>query len=240
MKFFKKNTACSRSRRGFSLVEVLLALAVLGIAMLSIMGLLNATFESVGRNVMTRQALGVYSALDRAFLATDSILKPDGTSATEQASGSNSSEKKSFDYVYEWTHSKMGKNWNDATFFVCIARRLNPTDDASPQQISQIIYCENAAGTPTQAELTELDSEGAAFFMRVYVSPQLEGRFVEMDSNGEVSAEAYTAGSSLPANAERFALPYLPLTVEIYPFTPGSATTEDQQPVMTQFLVVPR
>lgn len=239
MEFFKKNTVRTRSRRGFSLVEVLLALAVLGIAMLSIMGLLNATFESVGRNVMSRQALGVYSALDRSFSSVSSILKPDG-SAVAEASTSSGSEKKSFDYVYDWVRAKTGKDWNDAAFFVCIARRVNPSDDENPQQVSQIIYCENAAGTPTQAELTELDAEGASFFVRVYLSPQLEGRFVEMDADGEVSTTAYVAGSALPASADRFALPYLPLTVEIYPFSPGSAKTEDQQPVMTQFLVVSR
>lgn len=237
MNFFKKKPF--RSRGGFSLVEVLLALAVLGIAMLSIMGLLNATFESVGRNVMARRALGVYAALDRAFSSVDSVVKPDGSAAVSKT-GSGETEKSSFEYVYDWVHSKTGKDWNDAAFFVCVSRRLNPTDDSAPQQISQIIRCESASGTPSQAELTELDSEGAEFFMRVYLSPQLEGRYVEMNDRGEVSETPYAIGGSLPSTADRFALPYLPLTVEIYPFKPGSATVEDQLPVLTQFMVVSR
>ncbi|MBQ8444789.1 MAG: hypothetical protein IJX22_00185, partial [Opitutales bacterium] len=78
------------------------------------------------------------------------------------------------------------------------------------------------------------------YFMRVYLSPQLEGRYVEMDAKGEVLATQYTVGSSLPSNVDRYALPYLPLTVDIYPYSAGSAETEDQVPVLTQFLVVSR
>lgn len=233
MKIFRKN---NRSRRGFSLVEVLLALAVLGIAMLSVMGLLNATFETVARNVMTRQALGVYSCLDRGLSSVSTVLKPDGSSFVKETQMT----KTSFGYVYDWVRSKTGKNWNDAVFFVCISRRLNPSDDSSPQHVLQLIKCDSASGTPTQAELTELDSEGPAYFVRLYISPQLEGRYVEMDSKGEVQATRYTAGDSLPSSVDSYALPYLPLTADIYPFTPGSAKTEDQVPVLTQFLVLSR
>lgn len=231
--FFRKKI---RSRRGFSLVEVLLALAVLGIAMLSIMGLLNATFESVGRNVMMRQALGVYSCADRSLSSVSSILRPDGSAVVNQSSMT----KSSFDYVYEWLSSRTGKNWNDALFLVCVSRRINATEDSLPQRVMQIIKCDSAAGTPTQAELTALDAEGPTYFLRVYLSPQLEGRYVEMDSKGEVLATQYTAGSSLPADPDRFALPYLPLTVDVYPYSPGSAETEAQIPVLTQFLVLSR
>lgn len=230
--FSKKN----RSRKGFSLVEVLLALAVLGIAMLSVMGLLNATFESVARNVMTRQALGVYSGLDRALSSVSSVIRPDGSSFV----GSGQMTKSSFEYAYEWLRGKTGKDWNDAVFFVCVSRRVNPSDDSSPQHVLQIIKCDSASGTPTQAEMTELDSEGPSYFMRVYLSPQLEGRYVEMNADGEVQPAQYSVGDSLPASADRYALPYLPLTVDIYPFSPGSATTEDQLPVLTQFMVLSR
>ena len=225
-----------RSRKGFSLVEVLLALAVLGIAMLSVMGLLNATFETVGRNIMTRQAIGVYSCADRSLSSVSSVLRPDGSAVVS----AGQMTKPSFDYVYEWLSGKTGKNWDDALFLVCVQRRVNATDDATPQTVMQIIKCDSASGTPTQAELTELDVEGPMYFLRVYLSPQLEGRYVEMDGDGEVLATQYAVGSALPANPERYALPYLPLTVDIYPFSPGSAETEDQLPVLTQFLVLSR
>lgn len=233
MKIFRKK---NRSRRGFSLVEVLLALAVLGIAMLSVMGLLNATFETVAQNVMTRQALGVYSCLDRGLTSVSSILKPDGSAFVKESQMT----KSSFDYVYEWVRAKTGKNWNDAVFLVCISRRVNPSDESTPQHVLQLVKCDSSAGTPTQAELTELDSEGPAYFMRVYLSPQIEGRYVEMDSNGEVQSTQYSVGDSLPSSADNYALPYLALTVDIYPFTPGSAKTEDQLPVLTQYLVLSR
>lgn len=234
MKIFRKK---SRSRGGFSLVEVLLALAVLGIAMLSVMGLLNASFESVARNVMMRRAIGVYSAFDRACTAVSTMLKPSGSA---YVTDEQLQTKSSFEYVYEWVRSKTGSNWNDAAFFVCISRRIAPEDDASPQHVLQIIKCEGASSTPSQAELTELDSEGSAYFMRVYLSPQLEGRYVEMDADGQVLETQYASGGSLPSSADKYALPYLPLTIDIYPFTPGSASVEDQVPVLTQLLVVPR
>lgn len=225
-----------RSRKGFSLVEVLLALAVLGIAMLSVMGLLNATFEMVGRNVMTRQAIGVYSCVDRAFASVPVIIDANGTPVVRDAQMA----KSSFDYVYEWVSSKTGKNWDDALFLVCVSRRLNPTNDSAPQNVFQVIKCNGPSDAPTQAELTQLNSEGPVYLVRVYVSPQLEGRYVEMDNDGEVLATQYTVGASLPSNVERYALPYLPLTVDIYPYTPGSADQEEQLPVLTQYLVLSR
>lgn len=225
-----------RSRKGFSLVEVLLALAVLGVAMLSVMGLLNATFEMVANNVMTRQALGVYSGVDRAFSSVSSILRPDGTAYVKDSQMT----KSSFDYVYEWVSSKTGKNWRDALFLVCISRRLNPSDDSLPQNVLQVIKCDSLSSMPTQAELTELNSEGPAYFLRIYVSPQLEGRYVEMNDKGEVLAAQYSVGDSLPSNVERYALPYLPLTVDIYPYSPGSENDEEQLPVLTQYMVLSR
>ena len=233
MSVFRKKI---RSRKGFSLVEVLLALAVLGIAMLSIMGLLNATFESVGRNVMTRQALGVYSCADRALSSVSSVMRTDGSPVISQSTMT----KPSFDYVYEWLSSKTGKNWNDALFLVCVSRRINATEDSLPQRVLQIIKCDGPTSAPTQAELTSLDAEGPMYFLRVYLSPQLEGRYVEMDAKGEVLSTQYSVGSSLPGNPERYALPYLPLTVDVYPYSPGSAETENQIPVLTQFLVLSR
>lgn len=233
MSVFRKKI---RPRKGFSLVEVLLALAVLGVAMLSIMGLLNATFESVGRNVMMRQALGVYSCADRALSSVSTILRPDGNSVVAQTSMT----KPSFDYVYEWLSSKTGKSWNDALFLVCVSRRINAAEDSLPQRVLQIIKCDGPTSAPTQAELTALDAEGPMYFLRVYLSPQLEGRYVEMDAKGEVLSTQYSVGSSLPGNPEHYALPYLPLTVDVYPYSPGSAETEDQIPVLTQYLVLSR
>lgn len=234
MSIFRKNIRSRR--RGFSLVEVLLALAVLGIAMLSVMGLLNATFETVSRNVITRQALGVYSCLDRALSSVSSVIRSDGSAYVSESQMT----KSSFDYVYDWVHSKTGKNWNDAVFLVCVSRRLNASDDSSPQQLLQIVKCDSSSGTPSQTELNDLDAEGPTYFMRVYLSPQLEGRYVEMNAKGEVQPTQYSVGDSLPSSADYYALPYLPLTVDIYPFTPGSAKTEDQIPVLTQFLVLSR
>lgn len=233
MKFFRSKT---RSRKGFSLVEVLLALAVLGIAMLSIMGLLNATFESVARNVMLRRAIAVYTALDRACSAVSTVIRSDGSSFVTDSAMT----KTSFEYVYEWVRSKTGKDWDDAVFFVCISRRIAPDEDDTPQHVIQIIKCDSDSSTPTQSELNDLDSEGTAFFMRVYLSPQLEGRYTEMDSDGQVLDTQYSTGGSLPSSADKYALPYLPLTVDVYPFTPGSASVEDQVPVMTQLLVISR
>lgn len=233
---FRKNFQTPRSRKAFSLVEVLLALAVLGIAMLSILGLLNATFESVSRNVTTRQALGVYTGVDNAFTSVSSMIKADGSALVSESQMT----KSSFAYVYDWVRAKTGKDWNDALFLVCVSRRLNVSDDTSPQRVLQIIKCESASDLPSQDELNRLDAEGATYLARVYLSPQLEGRHVEMDTKGEVLDSQYSIGASLPANVDAYALPYLPLTVDIYPFAGGSAQNEEQVPALTQFMVVSR
>ncbi len=238
MVFFRKANASRRSRRrgGFSLVEVLLALAVLGIAMLSILGLLNATFESVSRNVMTRQALSVYSCVDNAFSSVSTFIKSDGNTFISESQMT----KPSFDYVYDWVRAKTGKNWNDALFLVCISRRLNANDEGSPQRVLQVMKCDSASDVPTQDELNDLDAEGQTYFLRVYLSPQLRGRYVQMDESGEVASTQYAVGDSLPSNVDTYALPYVPLTVDIYPFSNGATQNENLTPILTQYLVIMR
>lgn len=226
------------SRKGFSLVEVLLALAVLGMAILTIIGLLNATFESVSSNLQTSQALSVYTRLDRAFLNVREFVDTDGKSVISE---NDLKQKTPFDHVYDWVKDKTGSSWDDALFVVCFNRRINPDEDLAPQLITQLIKADSSTSLPSKAELDALDFEGNVYLARIFISPQLDGQRIEMNQRGEVQPSTYSAGSSLPGQADSYALAYLPVTVEVYPYAIGATEqSETQVPIFTQMLVISR
>lgn len=235
----KKNIQITKkcARKGFSLVEVLLALGVLGIAILSIVGLLNAAFDSVSKNLSVSQALGVYSRIDRALGDASDFLTPDGKPFIKRTE----MKKPSFDYIYDWVRDKKDSAWNDALFLTVFSQRINTEDNASPQLVMRVIKSENATDLPTKAQLDALNYEGNVYFVRVSISPQLEGRHVSMNESGEVLLEPYKTGSPLPGTPETYALPYIPLTLEVYPFSVGATKqSEDQHPTLTQTLIFMR
>lgn len=226
----------SRAKRGFSLVEVLLALAVLGMSILTILGLLNAAFDTVGNNIQTSQALTVYETFDRALSNVSEIVDESGRSVYTQ----DSLTKPKFDCVYDWIKSKTGNSWDSAAFFVVFYRRLND-DDSTPQMISQVMYCESSNALPSKDVLDSLNQDGNAFLVRAFISPELDGQYVTMDEKGEVAGTRYSVNSQLPADADQYALPYLPVALEIYPYAIGvSKQSEDQTPIFSQLLILQR
>ena len=225
-------------RRGFSLVEVLLAVAVLGMAILTIVGLLNAAFESVSSNLRTSQALTVYTRLDGALADVREFISPEGQALVSE---NDLKTKPSFDYVYEWLNGKNGTSWDDALFVVCFSRRVNPDSDETPQLVMQAIKADSSQSLPTKDDLDSMDFEGNVYLARVFVSPELEGARVEMNSRGEVLSRTHTQGGTLPSSPDAYALAYLPVTVEIYPFAVGSSRqSESQTPILSQMLVISR
>lgn len=230
--------ARSRRRRGFSLVEVLLAVAVLGMAILTIVGLLNAAFESVSSNLRTSQALTVYTRLDGALADVREFISPEGQALVSE---NDLKTKPSFDYVYEWLNGKNGTSWDDALFVVCFSRRVNPDSDETPQLVMQAIKADSSQSLPTKDDLDSMDFEGNVYLARVFVSPELEGARVEMNSRGEVLSRTHAQGGTLPSSPDAYALAYLPVTVEIYPFAVGSSRqSESQTPILSQMLVISR
>lgn len=228
----------TRSRkRGFSLVEVLLALAVLGMAILTILGLLNAAFDTVSGNLQTSQALTVYGTMDRSLANINEIVDETGRPVVTQSK----MDQPKFDYVYDWIKDKNGKSWESAAFFVVFSRRLNDEEDKTPQMVTQAMYCESSNKMPTKDILDNLNQDGNAFLVRVFISPELEGQNVTMDANGEVANNQYSAGTALPASAKLYALPYLPVTIEVYPFAIGaSKQAADQIPIFSQMSIIMR
>lgn len=237
---FRRSAARGRSRRrrGFSLVEVLLAVAVLGMAILTIVGLLNAAFESVSSNLRTSQALTVYTRLDGALADVREFISPEGQAIVSE---NDLKTKPSFDYVYEWLNGKNGESWDDALFVVCFSRRVNPDSDETPQLVMQAIKADSPQSLPTKDDLDSMDFEGNVYLARIFISPELEGARVEMNSRGEVLSRTHTQGAALPSSPDAYALAYLPVTVEIYPFAVGSSRqSESQTPILSQMLVISR
>lgn len=238
MTLFPKKITVRRFRKGFSLVEVLLALAVLGMSILTIVGLLNAAFESVSSNLQTSQALSVYTRIDRAFSNVREFTDNSGQACVSEA---ELQKKPAFDIIYDWVRDKTGNSWEDALFLVCYHRRINPDEDRAPQLATQLIKADSSEDLPSKGDLDELDYEGNVYLARVFISPQLEGTRIEMNNRGEALNRSYTLGSALPNSPDTYALAYLPVTVEIYPYAVGASKQSDTQtPTFSQMLVISR
>ncbi len=223
--------------RGFSLIEVLLALAVLALGILAIVGLLNATFASVSQNLQTSQALAVYNRLDRAFADITEFSDASGNRVYTK----ESMTKSNFEYVYDLIRGKLGQSWSDALFVVCYNQRINPDDDRAPQLVMNAILADSENSLPSKSELDSLDFEGNVYLVRISVSPNLAGQRVTANSDGEVVDTEYSVGGSLPSSVNNYALAHLPVTIEVYPFAIGvSSQSTTQLPIFTQMLVISR
>ena len=207
-------------------------------SILTIVGLLNAAFESVSSNLQTSQALSVYTRIDRAFSNVREFTDASGKNIVTESESKN---KPAFDIVYDWVRDKTGSDWDDALFLVCYHRRINPDQDRAPQLTTRLIKADSSTDLPTKNDLDELDYEGNVYLARVFVSPQLDGARIEMNNNGEVLSRTYTQGSALPSSPDTYALAYLPVTIEIYPYVVGaSQQSETQTPTFSQMLVISR
>jgi type II secretory pathway pseudopilin PulG len=82
MKSFSKS---SSTRRGFSLVEVTLAIGIVGMAILSLVGILGSTFQQVDDIMQTNRALAGVTRLIGALDNPRSIVYLDSSAATSSA-----------------------------------------------------------------------------------------------------------------------------------------------------------
>lgn len=254
-------------RPGFTLVEVILAVGVVGVALASLIGILTASFQQVDDIMQTNRALtaaqGLVTALDnpRSILkdlsATAGISKNDTAAAylpsiagLDNATG----DAPNFDLVYNLLKSA-DTPANGVWLYVYERKQVIAAGEVIPSAASSA-YKIN--GNPSLIEVVRMTSDefmpdvaqarnviGTPMRVRLTLSRLLVGQRVTLAADtGEPATTTYSAGA-LPSTPDTYALAYLPVVAEFYPHqyetkATFNAASNDQQPVLVQTIVINR
>ena len=231
-------------RSGFSLIEVTLAIGIVGVAILSLVGILGSTFQQVDEIMQTNRAIAgvgrLIGALDnprsivyldasnqsnplgvnRAYLVKDGGLIPplDGGNATAA----------NFDIAYRLLATAKDNDANAVWLYVYerkIVRLEDDKDNAGDYKLSsnpsvmEVAYCSGKNLTMDAA--AGLNIIGTPMRVRLSLSKLLVGQRATINATTfepdatKVPAPPWSA-SPVPAQPSSFALAYLPVVAEFF------------------------
>lgn len=253
-------------RRGFTLVEVILAVGVIGIAIASLIGILATTFQQVDDIMQTNRALtaaqGLVTGLDNPRSVLRDLTVTSGLSHNNTASSylpsrsgidNATGDAPNFDLAYNllkgattidnavWVYVYERKMVTAIAETVVSGSTSNYNLNANPALL-EVVSMANDTFPPDLAQARNVI--GAPMRVRLTVSRLLVGQRVTLDAaTGEPTAATWAVGGALPATPDGYALAYLPIVAEFFPhdYTPP-ATFKDREetPVLTQTIIINR
>jgi hypothetical protein len=253
-------------RPGFSLVEVTLAIGIVGVAILSLVGILGSTFQQVDDIMQTNRALSGVTRLIGALDNPRSIVYLDATGQRVpnnskylmdsglSLDGGNPSVS-NFDIAYRLLQKARDNGDNAVWLYVYERKIVSPDNDKtgdttyglfSNPSMMEVAYCD---GNNLSLEAVfGRNIIGTPMRVRVSLSKLLVGQRTEIDATtlepktNKVAAPPWSA-SPLPANPSAYALAYLPVVVEFFPhdYSPfASFKDKPEAPLLVQNIVISR
>ena len=250
-------------RRGFSLIEVTLAIGILGLAILSLVGILSATFSQVSEIMETNRAL---SGVTRLIGALDNprtivYIKSGDTSPINKFlhQGDPSYDPlpggaPNFDLAYR-LFSRVTPE-TPVWLYVYDRRIVGPNLSGGSETFAitsnpssmEVAFVEGNDFTFDMA--SNRNVVGAPMRVRLTLSQLLRGQRYKVDTlTSEPTKEQMPMTGTLkalPGEPKDYALAYLPVVAEFFPhdFTPptgpGGFTTTEQTPLLIQNIVINR
>lgn len=217
-----------KTRRGFSLIEVILALGVVSASVLALIGILGSTFTSAREIALQHRAINAVTQLDGAFQSASGIV---GLTAGTPADPA-------FDRIYK-TLAAQGALNGSKFVDIFVYQKMDDRSPAVP-----VVFMPSTAGRFTIEETKTAQHEGidtsSVFRMRVRLSLLMKGKLYQLNqSSFEPVQTAWSVGTSLPGTPDEYALAYLPLSVEIFPHDFSGSTDPGNDPDVTKELVRP-
>lgn len=256
----------ARRRRGFTLVEVILAVGVIGIAIASLIGILATTFQQVDDIMQTNRALTAAQALVTGMDNPRSVLRD--LTVTSGLSHNNTADAylprrpgidnatgdaPNFDLAYNllkvattvdnavWVYVYERKMVTAIAETVASGASANYNLNANPA-LSEVVVMTNETFPPDLAQARNVI--GAPMRVRLTVSRLLVGQRVTLDAaTGEPTAATWAVGTALPATPDGYALAYLPIVAEFFPHDytpPATFKAREETPVLTQTIIINR
>jgi len=255
-------------RPGFSLIEVTLAIGVVGIAILSLVGILGSTFQQVDDIMNTNRALAgvtrLIGALDKprtiAYLPVGSTAqntKYINQTGTVTPALDPFSDATDFDLAYRllanatsttpvWVYvydRKLVAAVKDASLDKT-SSALNYNLNANPSVMEVAIAASNNF-TPDM--LATRNVVGTPMRVRLTLSRLLVGQRYTLVASGvnagEPSSTQWTVGTALPSDPKQYALAYLPIVAEFFPhdFSDSAVfNVREENPILVQNIVISR
>jgi uncharacterized protein (TIGR02598 family) len=253
-------------RQGFSLVEVTLAIGIVGIAILSLVGILGSTFQQVDDIMQTNRALAGVSRLIGALDNPRSIVYLDSTNQTDltnqkwlldnggsqYAKLTNGNDTApNFDIAYRLLAG--AKDTSSAVWLYVYERKIvsfdNDKDSTGAYKLSsnpsviEVAFCDGNNLTQTAAAARNII--GTPMRVRLSLSKLLVGQRPEIDTTTlEPKLTRLSAGAlTIPEQPVNYALAYLPVVAEFFPHDYSAFatfSTSETQPILVQNIVLSR
>jgi hypothetical protein len=253
-------------RRGFSLVEVTLAVGIIGLAILSLVGILGSTFQQVDDIMQTNRALAGVTRLIGALDNPRSIVYHQAGDATGVVvpykyihesytptldPNAATVPASNFDLVYRLLYKAKDNTAANAVWLYVYERKLvvatadltttyNVYSNPSVMEVASA-QANNDNFTPIGASARNV--VGSPMRVRLSLSKLLNGQRTHIDGNGEPSATAYVPGNALDPDPNKYALAYLPIVAEFFPhdFTDSSVfKNREETPILVQNIIISR
>ena len=236
----------SSARPGFSLVEVTLAIGIVGVAILSLVGILGSTFQQVDEIMQTNRALSGVTRLIGALDNPRSIVYVDSTSeqvpqnskylleapvadtaGVDLTAGNPAASN--FDIVYRLLQKARDNGDNAVWLYVYERKIVAPDSDKtgdttyalfSNPSMMEVALCSGKDLTVNAAFGRNI--VGTPMRVRLSLSKLLVGQRTEIDATTfepkttKVAAAPW-ATSPIPVQPSTYALAYLPVVAEFFP-----------------------
>ena len=238
----KSFTSHSSSRRGFSLVEVTLAIGIVGMAILSLVGILGSTFQQVDDIMQTNRALSGVTRLIGALDNPRSIVYLDSGAATSSANSvyvhqsatykalvdpnPTTSPATNFDISYRLL--KAASTSANGVWVYVYERKVLPT--ATETTVAGDVVTYNVTSNPSVMEVAICDKDsftpafaatrnvvGTPMRVRLSISKLLIGQRCAIDASTLEPLSVTWAGSGSLPDSNLYALAYLPVVAEFFP-----------------------
>jgi type II secretory pathway pseudopilin PulG len=236
----------SSARPGFSLVEVTLAIGIVGVAILSLVGILGSTFQQVDEIMQTNRALSGVTRLIGALDNPRSIVYVDSTSEQSPQNSkylleapvadtagvdltAGNPAASNFDIVYRLLQKARDNGDNAVWLYVYERKIVAPDSDKtgdtafalfSNPSMMEVALCSGKDLTVNAAFGRNII--GTPMRVRLSLSKLLVGQRTEIDSatfepkTTKVAAAPW-ASSPIPVQPSAYALAYLPVVAEFFP-----------------------
>ena len=256
----------STSRPGFSLVEVTLAIGIVGVAVLSLVGILGSTFQQVDDIMQTNRALSGVTRLVAALDSPRSIIYHQSGDTTGLAANSQYIQQgipaldpnpttqpaPNFDIAYRLL--SQAKNTDAAVWLYVYERKVvTATSDfsgttyalSSNPSIMEVASADGNGKNFTAIGASSRNVIGTPMRVRLTISKLLNGQRYQINATtGEPDAPTFTPGSSdLPVAPSDYALAYLPVVAEFFPHDYTNFDvfkTRSDKPILVQNIVISR
>jgi prepilin-type N-terminal cleavage/methylation domain-containing protein len=230
------------SRRGFSLVEVTLAIGIVGIAIMSLVGILGSTFQQVDDIMQTNRALAgvtrLVGALEnpRSILYLTAAADTTATNTTYLQQGITSLDPDSanpasnFDIAYRLLAGAKDNGTTAVWLYVYERKVVLATSDAqvaggniqynltSNPSVMEVASCKGNSDNFSPLAAGTRNVVGSPMRVRLSLSKLLVGQRYKLDvATGEPNSAKWATGVDLPVNPREYALAYLPVVAEFFP-----------------------